>query len=96
VGIFRRKLFREILVEYLGSIFGKNLNGSLENILRYFEDFGENIDHFIFIVEVNLQTNILKQNLKIHFEFRTSLRNFIDLNFWGATRSSGVLATKHC
>jgi hypothetical protein len=30
--------------------------------------------------------------LKIHFEFRASLRNFQDLNFWGATDSdSGSL-----
>jgi hypothetical protein len=29
----------------------------------------------------------LKQDLKIHFEFRASLRNFLDLNFWGATIS---------
>jgi hypothetical protein len=27
----------------------------------------------------------LKQNLKVHFEFRASLRNFLDLNFRGAT-----------
>jgi hypothetical protein len=44
-----------------------------------------NIDHYIFFVEINLQINILKQNLKVHFEFRASLRNFLDLNFWGAT-----------
>jgi hypothetical protein len=28
------------------------------------EDFGENIDHYILFVEINSQTNILKQNLK--------------------------------
>ena len=49
------------------------------------ENFGENIDHYIFIVEINLQTNILKQNLKVYFKFRMSLRNFQDLNFWDAT-----------
>ena len=32
-----------------------------------------------------MQTNILKQNLKVHFEFRASLRKFLDLNFRGAT-----------
>jgi hypothetical protein len=45
----------------------------------------ENIGHYIFFVEINMQTNIFKRNLKIHFEFRTSLRNFLDLNFRGAT-----------
>jgi hypothetical protein len=33
------------------------------------ENFGDNIDHYIFFVEINLQTNILKRNLKIHFKF---------------------------
>jgi hypothetical protein len=28
------------------------------------EDFRENIDHYISLVDINLQTNILKQNLK--------------------------------
>jgi hypothetical protein len=56
----------------------------------YFEkNFGENIDHYLFFVEINLQTNILKRNLKINFEFRTSLRNFLDLNFRGATSCLG-------
>jgi hypothetical protein len=53
------------------------------------KNFGENIDHYLFFVEINLQTNILKRNLKINFEFRTSLRNFLDLNFRGATSCLG-------
>jgi hypothetical protein len=53
-------------VEHLGSISGKNLRGMIGEIfVGYFEEnFGEKIDHYIFFVEINLQTNILKQNLK--------------------------------
>jgi hypothetical protein len=48
-----------------------------EIFVGYFEeDFGENMDHYILFVEINSQTNILKQNLKFHFEFRASLRKF--------------------
>jgi hypothetical protein len=36
-----------------------------EIFVGYFEeDFGENIDHYNLFVDINLQTNILKQNLK--------------------------------
>jgi hypothetical protein len=58
----RRKIFGELLVEYLGSISGKNLRGITEKIfVGYFEeDFGENIDHYILFVDINSQTNILK------------------------------------
>jgi hypothetical protein len=53
-------------VEYLGSIFGKNLRGITGEIfVGYFEeDFGEDIDHYILFVDINSQTNILKRNLK--------------------------------
>jgi hypothetical protein len=65
--ILRRKIFGELSGKYLDSISGKNLReitgkifiGNLE------EDFGENIDHYILFVEINSQTNILKQNFKI-------------------------------
>jgi hypothetical protein len=62
----RRKIFRELSVEYLGSISGKNLRGITGEIfVGYFEqNFGENIDHYILFVDINSQTNILKQNLK--------------------------------
>ena len=62
----RRKIFGELSVEYLGSISGKNLRGITGEIfVGYFEeDFGENIDHYILFVDINLQTNILKRNLK--------------------------------
>ena len=58
----RRKIFGDILVEYLGSIFGKNLGAITGEIfVGYFEEnFGENIDHYILFVEINSQTNILK------------------------------------
>ena len=83
----KRKILGDILVEYLGNISGKNLRGITGEIfVGYFE---EDIDHYILFVEINSQTNILKQNLKIHFEFRTSLRNFLDLNFRGATSCLG-------
>jgi hypothetical protein len=50
----------------LGSISGKNLRGITGEIfVGYFEeDFIEYIDHYILFVEINSQTNILKQNLK--------------------------------
>ena len=58
-----------------------------EIFVGYFEeDFGDNIDHYILFVDINSQTNILKRNFEIHFEFRGSLRKFQDLNFWDATR----------
>jgi hypothetical protein len=42
----------------LGSISGKNLKGITREIfVGYFEeDFGENIDHYILFVDINLQT----------------------------------------
>jgi hypothetical protein len=53
-------------VKYLGNISGKNLRGITgETFVGYFEeDFGENIDHYNLFVDINLQTNILKRNLK--------------------------------
>jgi hypothetical protein len=62
----RRKIFGDILVEYLRNISRKNLRGITGEIfVGYFEeDFGENIDHYILFVDINSQTNILKQNLK--------------------------------
>ena len=58
----RKKILRDISVEYLGSISGKNLRGITREIfVGYFEeDFGENIDHYILFVDINSQTNILK------------------------------------
>ena len=58
----KRKIFGDISVEYLGSIFGKNLRGITGEIfVGYFEeDFGENIDHYILFADINSQTNILK------------------------------------
>jgi hypothetical protein len=62
----KRKISRDISVEYLGSIYGKNLKGITQEIfVGYFEeDFGDNIDHYILFVDINSQTNILKRNLK--------------------------------
>jgi hypothetical protein len=63
----KRKIFGEISMEYLGTIYGKNLRGITGKIfVGYFEEgFGENIDHYILFVETNSQTNILKRNLKL-------------------------------
>jgi hypothetical protein len=63
----RRKIFRELSVEYLGSISRKNLRGITREIfVGYFEEnFGENIDHYILFVDINSETNILKRNLKV-------------------------------
>ena len=62
----RKKILGDLSVEYLGNISGKNLKGITREIfVGYFEeDFRENIDHYILLVDINLQTNILKQNLK--------------------------------
>ncbi len=62
----RKKILGDISVEYLDSISGKNLRGITGEIfVGYFEeDFGENIDHYNLFVDINLQTNILKRNLK--------------------------------
>jgi hypothetical protein len=63
--IYGKKL-RGLLGKSLGSISGKNLRGITGEIfVGYFEeDFGENIDHYNLFVDINLQTNILKRNLK--------------------------------
>jgi hypothetical protein len=62
----RKKILGDILVEYLGSISEKKLRVITGEIfVEYFEeDFGENIDHYNLFVNINLQTNILKRNLK--------------------------------
>jgi hypothetical protein len=62
----RKKILGDISAKYLGSISGNNLRGITEEIfVGYFEeDFRENIDHYTLLVDINLQTNILKQNLK--------------------------------
>jgi hypothetical protein len=46
----------------VGNISGKNLRGITGEIfVGYFEeDSGENIDHYILFVDINLQTNVLK------------------------------------
>jgi hypothetical protein len=50
----------------MGSISEKNLRVITGEIfVGYFEDdFGDNIDHYNLFVDFNLQTNILKRNLK--------------------------------
>jgi hypothetical protein len=62
----KKKMLGDISVEYLGSISRNNLRGITGEIfVGYFEeDFGENMDHYILLANINLQTNILKQNLK--------------------------------
>ena len=60
----------ENIWRYIGGIFGQYFWKEFEGItgeifVGYFEeDFGENIDHYILFIEINSQTNILKQNLK--------------------------------
>jgi hypothetical protein len=54
----------------IGGIFGQYFWKESEWItgeifVGYFEeDFGDNIDHYILFVDINMQTNILKRNLK--------------------------------
>jgi hypothetical protein len=74
----RRKILGELSVEYLGNISGKNLRVITGKILvGYFEeDFGENIDHYILFADINLQTNILKWNLKFILNLERVWENF--------------------
>jgi hypothetical protein len=67
---------------YIGGIFGQYFWKSLrvitgEIFVGYFkEDFRENIDHYILLVDINLQTNILKQNLKFILNLERVWENF--------------------
>jgi hypothetical protein len=60
------KNLKGITREISGRYFWKNLRVITGEIfVGYFEEnFGENIDHYNLFVDINLQTNILKQNLK--------------------------------
>jgi hypothetical protein len=62
----RRKNIWRIIGGIFGQYFWKESEGITREIfVGYFdEDFGENIDHYILFVDINLQTKILKQNLK--------------------------------
>jgi hypothetical protein len=74
---------REISRQYFWKEFEEDHWG---NICRIFEeDFGEGIDHYILFADINSQTKLFEMKFEIHFEFRASLRNFQDLNFWDAT-----------
>jgi hypothetical protein len=66
LGSNSRKNQRGITGEISGQYFWKEFEGDhWEIFVGYFEgDFGENIDLYILFVEINSQTNILKQNLK--------------------------------
>jgi hypothetical protein len=76
--IFPERNWRGLLGKYLGGISGKNLKGIAgETFVGYFEeDFGENIDHYILFVDINLQTNILKRNLKFILNLEQVWENF--------------------
>jgi hypothetical protein len=65
LGNISGKNLRGITRKYLGSISRNNLRVITGEIfVGYFgEDFGENIDHYNLFVDINSQTNILKQNL---------------------------------
>jgi hypothetical protein len=58
------------LEKYLWNIWVVFLEKKIEGVtgkifVGYFEeDFGESIDHYILFFDINLQTNILKRNLK--------------------------------
>jgi hypothetical protein len=64
--VFLERIRGGSLGKYLGSISRKNLRGITREIfVGYFEeDFGENINHYILFVDINSQTNVLKQILK--------------------------------
>jgi hypothetical protein len=62
LGNISGKNLRGVTGEISGQYFWKELEGVTGKIfVGYFEeDFGENIDHYILFVDINLQTNILK------------------------------------
>jgi hypothetical protein len=64
--VFLEEFEGDHLEKYLGSISEKKLRVITGEIfVGYFEeDFGENIDHYNLFVDINLQKNILKRNLK--------------------------------
>jgi hypothetical protein len=66
LGSISGKNLKRITREISGQYFCKQFEGDhWGNTCRIFEeDFGENIDHYILFADINLQTNILKQNLK--------------------------------
>ena len=66
LGNISGKNLRGVTGEISGQYFWKELEGDhWGNICRIFEeDFGDNIDHYNLFVYINLQTNILKRNLK--------------------------------
>jgi hypothetical protein len=62
LGSISGKNIKGITGEISGRYFWKQFEGDhWGNICRIFEeDFGENIDHYILLVDINSQTNILK------------------------------------
>jgi hypothetical protein len=76
--VFLERTWRGSLGKYLGSISGNHLRGITGEIfVGYFEeDFGDNIDHYILFVDINLQTNILKWNLKFILNLEQVWENF--------------------
>ena len=66
LGNISGKNLKGITREISGQYFWKEYEGDhWRNICRIFEeDFGENIYHYNLFVDINLQTNILKRNLK--------------------------------
>jgi hypothetical protein len=62
LGSISGKNLKGVIGEISGQYFWKEFEGDhWGNICRIFEeDFGENIDHYILFVDINLQTNILK------------------------------------
>jgi hypothetical protein len=60
------KKLRGVSGEISGQYFWNEFEGVTEEIfVGYFEeDFGENIDHYTLFADINLQTNILRRNLK--------------------------------
>jgi hypothetical protein len=90
LGNISGKNLRGITREISGQYFWKNLRVITGEIfVGYFdEDFGGNIDHYILFVDINSQTNILKQNLKFILNLEGVWENFKIwifgmLHFWG-------------
>jgi hypothetical protein len=72
------KKLRGVSGEISGQYFWNEFEGVTEEIfVGYFEeDFGENIDHYTLFADINLQTNILRRNLKFILNLEQVWGNF--------------------
>jgi hypothetical protein len=87
LGNISGKNLRGITGEISGQYFWKEFEGDhWGNICRIFwGGFWREYRPLYFICWYQLANKHFEMKFEIHFEFRASLRNFQDLNFWDAT-----------